>query len=168
MNKQPPVHPAKVPRPANRVGGVTTACCGAVGIAGSIACSLAMVAAAAGLLGAGASTGARASAGSMAHMGLSAGRNPGWIDFLVRNGPALLVASLALVIGAAAVRRRSAVLPAALGGAILYVGMYRQSSTGWMYAAIGSGTLLLVGAFAAILQPPRRSGGRREARMSSL
>lgn len=168
MNEQPPGRPAKVRRLANRPGGVTTACCGAVGVAGSIACSLAMIAAAAGLLGAGASTAARTSVGSMAHMGSTAGRNPEWIDFLVRNGPAVLVASLALVIGAAAVRRRSAILPAALAGIILYVGMYRQSSLGWMYAAIGSGTLLLVGAFAATVSRLRRSGGRREARVSSV
>jgi hypothetical protein len=117
-----------------------------------------MIAAAAGVLGAGASTVARAGAGSMGQMSSATAGNPAWIDFLVRNGPALLVASLLLVTGAAAVRRRGAILPAALGGAILYVGMYRQSSLGWMYAAIGSGTLLLVGAFAATLHRPRRSG----------
>lgn len=92
----------------------------------------------------------------MAGMGSahSAGRQePGWLHAIVRFGPEILVASLLLVALGVGIRRRWALLPVALGGAVLYVAMYVQSSLTWMYVAIAVGTGLLILAFALSLRP---------------
>lgn len=136
------------------------ACCTAAGVAGSALCSFAMVAAAVGLFATAGTTAAGSS--SMAGMGSAqpAGRARARVALhaIVRFGPEILVASLLLLALGVGLRRRWALLPAALGGVVLYVGMYVQSSLTWMYVAIAVGTGLLLLAFALTLRPrpPRR------------
>lgn len=135
----------------SRARAIVSACCSATGFAGSLACSFAMVAAAIGLFGAAGSVAARAkrSMGAMGSMSSATAHPSDWLDYLVRNGPAILIASVALMTLAVALRRPVTAAPALAGGVILYVGMYRQQSLSWMYAAIAVGTLLLLAAIVA-------------------
>lgn len=78
----------------------------------------------------------------MAGMGgaLGAGRaRGGLLGLLTRIGPELLAASAVLVLVSLGMRRRAAVLPAAVGGAVLYWGMYLQPSANLMYATLAAG-----------------------------
>jgi hypothetical protein len=112
-----------------------------------------MVAAALGLFAAAGTTAANFS--SMAGMGSArsaARQEPGWLHAIIRFGPEILVASLVLVALGVGVRRRGALVPVALGGAVLYVGMYIQSSLIWMYVAIAVGTALLLIAYVLSLR----------------
>jgi len=116
-----------------------------------------MTAAAIGIFAAG---GARATrdTGSMSGMGGSSSsgsssHSPGWLDALIRFGPEILIISILLLAFAVGLRRRDAVVPALIGGLILYVGMYAQPSLAVMYAAMVVGTALLVLAFVASLRP---------------
>lgn len=124
---------------------VATTCCSLVGIGGSAMCSFAMVAAAVGLFATAGATAVHSFA--MAAMASAsspdAGHLPAWLEALVRDGPQLLVASLAVLAVGVGLRRPAALTPAALGGAILYAGMYQQHSLPWMYAAVGTALLLI-------------------------
>lgn len=75
-------------------------------------------------------------------------QQPVWLDALVRFGPEILIASLALVALGVGLRRPRALIPVAVGGGVLYVGMYVQSSTVAMYVAIAAGTILLIVGYA--------------------
>lgn len=142
--------------------GVTAAWLSLAGIGGATLCSAAMLAASLGLF-----TTAAASAAhrSMPAMGTPAadGGLPAWLDALVRLGPQLLVASLALLAAGIGLRRPAALIPATAGGAILYVGMYQQQRLAWMYAAIAAGTALLLLAHRTS-RPPRPSPARPQPR----
>lgn len=132
-----------------RAGRVAEACCSIAGIGGSVACSFGMVAAAVGLFGTAGTTAARGA--SMAGMGdasSTVSRQPGWLDALVRFGPEILIASLALVALGVGLRRPRALIAVAVGGGVLYVGMYVQDSLATMYVAIAAGTILLIFAYA--------------------
>lgn len=129
---------------------IVSACCSAAGASGSLLCSFSMIAAAVGLFASGGAAAAHGSMSSMTAMNAQTGagsRLPAWLDALVRYGPWILVASLGLFLIGVGLRRRSVLVPAAVGGAILYVGMYRQSSLAVMYAAIGADTLLMGAAY---------------------
>ena len=137
--------------------GRLTACCSVAAIGGSLLCSLSMTAATVGIFAAG---GARAAkdTGPMSGMGgssrsASSPHSPGWLDALIRFGPEILIISILLLALAVGLRRRDAVVPALIGGLILYVGMYAQPSLAVMYAAMVIGTALLVLAFVASLRP---------------
>jgi hypothetical protein len=141
---------------------VATTCCSLVGIGGSAMCSFAMVAAAAGLFATAGATAVHSSsmAGMASASSPDAGHLPAWLEALVRYGPQLLVASLAVLAVGVGLRRPAVLTPAAVGGAILYVGMYKQHSLPWMYAAIAVGTVLLLIAYLSSLRssvgPTRR------------
>jgi hypothetical protein len=128
---------------------------GATGVAGSVLCSFGMVAAAMGLFATGATAAGRAA--SMSGMGAMGDTHSssGWLDLTVRYGPEILVASTVLVAAAVAIRRPMALLPAAVGAVVLYVGMYVQNSVGWMYLSIGVGMSLLTFAYVASLLPAK-------------
>ena len=106
------------------------------GTCGSIACSVAMIVPLVGAVGAGAASGAAGMAG-MGGSGASSGaHHTGLEEFLLRFGPEILVVSVVLVTASLATRRTLAGLVALGAGGLLYWGMYGQSSTALMYAAI--------------------------------
>ena len=147
---------------AGRARGRLATCCSVAGIGGSLVCSLSMVAAAVGLFLVGGAAAAKGTGSPMAGMsgmgsgsssGTAASRYPGWLDVVIRFGPEILVVSVLLLTLAVALRRRTAAVPALIGGLILYAGMYAQPSLAVMYAAMILGTALLVLAYVASLRP---------------
>ena len=112
---------------------------GALGVLGSMACTVSMIAAAVGVGGAAAAT----SMAGMAGMTTTGSGHPGGaLGALVRIGPWLIVASALLVTAAFALTRRPVTaIPALAAGAVLYAGMYAQSSLPVMYASIAVGYL---------------------------
>ena len=109
---------------------------GALGVLGSMACTASMIAAAVGVGGAAAATG-------MTGMTANGSGHPGGaLGALVRIGPWLIVVSVLLVAAAFALTYRPVTaIPALVAGAVLYAGMYAQSSLPVMYASIAVGYL---------------------------
>lgn len=148
--------------PADRSGTARArVAAGVAGTCGSLACIASMVLPLVGLAGAGAAAG-----GSMAGMGpapsaasgaaTTASSHPdGLLGVLVAIGPELLVVSILLVTASLALRRRVAIAPAFVGGAILYWGMYAQSSDAVMYATMAAGYLIWVATYAWTRIGPR-------------
>jgi hypothetical protein len=64
------------------------------------------------------------------------------IRFLVQVGPPLLIVSVAAITVSLGLRRRAAVIPAVLAGAVMYAGMYLQSAVPLMYASIALGLIV--------------------------
>jgi len=124
--------------PAGRAEGTSrtkTVCCAAAGAAGglgSLACGASMALAAAGV-------GTSAAVTGMAGMTGRGTTAHGLLGVLLRAGPGLLIASVLLVTVAFALRRLLAAAGAFAAGAVLYGGMYGQSSPVVMYASIGVG-----------------------------
>lgn len=76
----------------------------------------------------------------MGHAAHGAGDSPGGLlAVLHRVSPVLLIASIALVAGAFAMRRRAAVLPALLAGVVLYLSVHGQADPAVMYAGMAIG-----------------------------
>ncbi len=123
---------------------IVSTCCAVAGGFGAVACSVSMTLAALGLVGT-----AAAASGSMADMERmgsgssgqtgSSGLFSSLVRFLVQVGPPLLIISVALVTVSLSMRRRAAIIPAVLAGAVMYAGMYLQSSVRSMYASIPLG-----------------------------
>lgn len=130
-------------------GGPLMACSGALGIAGAILCSLSMIAPTIGLI---AAQGLR-SPGGMSSSATGHTQLPSWWEILLRLGPEVLIASVLLVVLTLAFRRPVAILPAIIGGLILYLGMYAQPSSTVMYATTAVGIVSLLLAFLAGLRP---------------
>jgi hypothetical protein len=129
----------------NRRKRAATALAATVGVGGSALCSFGVVAAAVGLFAAeGASAAHTSMAGMRTRNSPGPSRLPQWLDAIVRFRPEILVVSLLLVVAGVALRRRSAAIPAVVGGVVLYVGMYVQKSLILMYVAIGVGGILLL------------------------
>lgn len=61
------------------------------------------------------------------------------LDVLHRISPGLLLASIVLVAVAFAMRRRAAVLPALVAGAVLYLSVHGQPDPAVMYAGMALG-----------------------------
>lgn len=122
-------------------GPALAASCGALGIGGTVLCSLSMLASAAGLF---------AAERAVGHAGSGSGRpqGPGWFDAIVRFGPEILVASILLVAVAVALRTRVGLLLVVLGGIVLYVGMYVQPDQLLMYLAMVLGVAVVLSAYA--------------------
>jgi hypothetical protein len=116
---------------------IVSTCCAVAGGIGAVACSLSMTLAAVGIIGT-----AAAASGSMAGMEgsrgqtASSGRFGSLIRFLVQVGPPLLIISVVAITVSLGLRRRPAVIPAVLAGAVMYSGMYLQSGVPFMYASI--------------------------------
>ena len=129
---------------------------GALGILGSLACSVAMVMALVGVLGTGVAASV-AFTGGMAGMSNSpalAAHNsslPGPLLslflFLFEAGPVILIVSIAATALSVGVRRRTALVPVAVAGLVLYWGMYVQSTRLVMYSAVVVGLAALVAAY---------------------
>lgn len=112
---------------------------GMLGVLTALTCTLACcLPAILVVLGVGAS--AAAGAGHAAH---GASASPGGfaaaLAVLHRISPVLLIVSIALVAAAFAVRRRAAVLPALIAGAVLYFSVHGQSDPTVMYAGMALG-----------------------------
>ncbi len=126
---------------------IVSTCCAVAGGLGAVACSVSMTLAALGIIGTGA-----AASGSLAGMeGMGAGNSgqpassgpvSSLIRFLVQVGPPLLIISVAAISVSLGMRRRSAIIPAILAGALMYAGMYLQSGAPLMYAAIALGLVV--------------------------
>lgn len=115
---------------------------GALGFAGGIACSAAMILVALGVVAAGAAS-AGAGASGMAAMGASgaASANP-LLSFLLDRGPTILLVSIALVAIGVATRRMTAAIYVLVAGAVMYWAMYEQPSLSIMYGGIVAGMLV--------------------------
>jgi len=123
---------------------IVSTCCAVAGGLGAVACSVSMSLSALGVIGT-----AAAASGFIAGMeGMGTGDNgqpassgpvASLIRFLVQVGPPLLTVSVAAITVSLGLRRRAAVIPAVLAGAVMYVGMYLQSRVPVMYASIALG-----------------------------
>lgn len=124
-------------RSANRV--VLQGSLGLVGFAGALACAGAMVLAAAGILGASLAAGMA----GMSGMGSQDIDAPAPLAAVLRvlldAGPAILLISSGAIILSIAAKHPISVLPAVVGGGILYWGMYVQQDSGVMYVSIAAG-----------------------------
>jgi hypothetical protein len=123
---------------------IASTCCAVAGGIGAVACSLSMTLAALGIIGT-----AAAASGSMANMGsgssgqtASSGLFGSLIRFLVQVGPPLLIISVATITVSLGLRRRAALIPAVLAGAVMYAGMYLQPEVPLMYASIALGLIV--------------------------
>ncbi|MGI8825074.1 MAG: hypothetical protein ACR2JC_05410 [Chloroflexota bacterium] len=142
---------ASQPRRPRRKRGLAAACCGTLGLTGTLLCSLTMIAPALGLIATGRP---QSSMGGMSHSGsVSVTRLPGWWTGVVHMGPGVVVASVLLLTLAVAARRRAFVPAVIVGGVILYVGMYVQPTLAGMYVAMVIASALLLYAYAASLRP---------------
>jgi hypothetical protein len=128
---------------SDRRTAIVSTCCAVAGGIGAVACALSMMLAAVGIIGATA-----AASGSMANMGsgssqtASSGVVGSFIRFLVEVGPPLLIISVVAITVSLGLRRRAAVIPAVLAGAVMYAGMYLQSAVPLMYASIALGLIV--------------------------
>ncbi len=129
---------------SDRRARIVATCCAVAGGFGAVACSVSMTLAALGIFGS-----AAAASGSMLGMGgmdagdsgepASSGPLGSLIRFLVQVGPPLLILSVAAITVSLGLRRRAAMIPALLAGAVMYTGMYLQSGVPLMYASIALG-----------------------------
>lgn len=143
--------PSSAARPARPVTARRTSrllgTAGVLGALGGMSCGVTMLLPVLGVAGlAGAGTAAGSEAGTMAGMG--SGPAPhGVLGLLTRVGPELLAVSALLVVVSLAMRRRAAAVPAAIGGAVLYWGMYAQGSAAVMYATFAAGFTMWLGSW---------------------
>ncbi len=131
---------------SDRRARIVSTCCAVAGGFGALACSVSMTLAALGLLGT-----AAAASGSMVGMGgmgagnsgelASSGPSGSLVRFLIQAGPPLLIISVAAITVSIGLRRRAAVIPALLAGAVMYAGMYLQSGVLVMDASIALGLI---------------------------
>ncbi|WP_234806884.1 hypothetical protein [Mycolicibacter minnesotensis] len=123
------------PRPAGPAGRRF----GAAGVLAALTCTLACCLPAV-LVALGVGTSAVAGAG---HAGHGAGQSPGWLAVLLealhRISPVLLIVSIVLVATALGLRRRAAVLPALIAGAVLYLSVHGQADPVVMYVGMALG-----------------------------
>jgi hypothetical protein len=132
------------------------ACGGATGILGTVLCSLSMIVATAGVFTSGGLLPMRhlstpVVSGTTMGVSKEAGSLPGWLATLVQLGPEIMGISVALLLASILLRHRPGVFTALVGGAILYAGMFLQSSPGLMYGSMILGTGLLVVAYMGAL-----------------
>ncbi len=132
---------------AGRRAKIVSTCCAVAGGFGALACSVSMILVTVGLVGAAAA--ASGSIAGMAAMGsTSSGQTPSnglfssTVRLLVQVGPPLLIISIVAIAVSVGIRRRAAALPAMLAGAVMYAGMYLQSSVPLMYASIALGLVV--------------------------
>ncbi len=123
---------------------LASTCCAVAGGLGVLACSVSMILVTVGLVGTAAA--ASGSIAGMAGMGsTSSGRTASsglfgnLVSFLVQFGPPLLIISVVAIAASLGIRRHTAVIPAIVAGAVMYAGMYLQSSAALMYASIALG-----------------------------
>ena len=136
--------PTLTPRP-NRARGASSRSAGLLGVAGTLACTVAMVLPAIGLVGAGA-------AGGMAGMSDGGTTQGGFLGFLLEFGPTILLISVALVTLGLALRRPWTATPSLAAGAVIYWGMYEQASYPVMYFTLALG----FATWAALYQATRK------------
>lgn len=130
---------------------------GAAGLLGGVACSTSMTLAALGVASVGAATaGATHGMAGMTSQPSRAARNNAILTFLLDHGPAILIASTALVVVALGLWHWRAGALAALTGTLMYWGMYVQGDLAVMYAAMAIGLL----AWAALLLWPSMGSAR--------
>lgn len=131
---------------------VVAMACGGAGLAGTALCAASMVAVVAGVFAAHLHARSQGTAGLI--------HAPGFLAATIRLGPAILILSILLVVTSAAARQPTGILPAVLGGSILYLGMYAQSMADVRYSAMVVGLILLALAYMLVLSPDRVSGFR--------
>ena len=131
---------------SDRRATIVSTCCAVAGGLGAVACSVSMTLAAVGLVGTTAA--ASGSIAGMEGMGstssgqtASSGLISSLVRFLVEVGPPLLIISVAAITVALGLRRRAAVIPALVAGAVMYEGMYLQANIPLMYASIALGLI---------------------------
>ncbi len=126
---------------------------GGAGLLGGVSCTVSMTLAMLGLVGT-AAVQAGHSAGDMAGMTATSGpavhSSDPVLAFFIDHGPTILIVSAVLVVFSLGVRRRWFVVPALVVGALMYWGMYAQSSVTVMYVASGIGILVWILLFVAV------------------
>ncbi|MBA3782885.1 MAG: hypothetical protein H0X12_13670 [Nocardioides sp.] len=133
--------------------GASSRAAGLLGVAGTLACTVAMVLPAIGIVGAGA-------AGGMAGMSDDSGTTQGgFLGFLLESGPTILLISVALVTAGLALRRPWTAAPSLAAGAVIYWGMYEQASYPVMYFTLALGFAV----WAALYRGTRRWAPMSEA-----
>jgi hypothetical protein len=148
---------------AGRRAQIASTCCAVAGGLGAIACSVSMILATVGLVGTAAA--ASGSVAGMAGMGSTrsqtapSGLFGNVLSFLVRGGPLMLIVSVLAIAVSLGIRRRAAVIPAVVAGAVMYAGMYLQSNVPVMYAAIALGLIVWASVYLWTRQPPSRLRG---------
>ena len=110
----------------------------ALGLIGGVVCSISMVLAAVASVG----VAAAAVGGSMSGMSANDSHHNPVIALLIQWGPAILVASIALITIAVALRGSRTALAVLAAGGLLYWGIYLQASLPIMYLAIVSGLVV--------------------------
>jgi hypothetical protein len=127
--------------PAGRTGAATdllASCSAVAGIAGTVLCSLSMIASAAGIF----------AARGLGDMSVShADQDPGWLTALVHFGPAIVIVSILILLISILTRGHAGLVPAIAGGVVLYAGMYLQPIMAVTYTAIAVGTGMLLLAY---------------------
>ncbi len=111
---------------------------GLAGVVGTLACFTAMATTAGGSVGITASTAMSAMAG----MGAQGQTTSAPLGVLVDEGPLITAISVVLIALSLRLRRKAAVLPAFLGGGLIYWGMYQQADMPLMYVSLLLGVLL--------------------------
>lgn len=133
--------------------GASSRSVGLLGVAGTLACTVAMVLPAIGLVG--------AAAGGMAGMSDDGGTTQGgFLGFLLESGPTILLISVALVTVGLALRRPWSAAPSLAAGAAIYWGMYEQASYPVMYLTLALGFAV----WAALYRGTRRWAPIRDAK----
>ena len=124
-----------------------------------------MVALPLGLVAAGAAAGTKAISGAsdgmagVNNMSGSSAAPAAWLQALIGYGPKLLVLSIVLIVLAFAIQRSRWTVAAAVGGVILYAGMYVQQSLAVMYASIVVGFALFIVAAIGLRRRQARCNG---------
>lgn len=133
-----------------------TACFGAMGIGGAVLCSLSMLAPALGLCAS--QLVSTSGHGEPAHT-LS---GPAWLVVVDQFGPEIVIASVLVLVLSILLNGRRGVLPALIGGAVLYLGMYGQADMALMYGAMIVGIMTLTLAYVSSLHTAGPTGTHAE------
>lgn len=132
---------------------------GILGIIGCVVCTVSMTLAAIGVAGAAATSAASGMAG------MSGGSPPtheaSWLTFLLQYGPEILGISVLFISISFFLKRKIAVIPGMVGGAILYWGMYMQPSVPWMYGSMAIAAIIWMVAYVCYSPRALRANQRR-------
>lgn len=165
MNQSPNTHPTLyntdadgAPHGWHRIASLLI---GGTGLLGGIACTTSMTIAALGFVGAAVVQASHLKL-TMADMNATSGpavhhSNP-VLAFLIAAGPTILIVSAVLFTLSLGLRRRWTVVPALAVGALMYWGMYVQSSVTIMYVASGIGIVIWLLLFVAVSLLPQAAG----------
>jgi len=132
-------------RTGGRKRSILAPICGTAGIGGMVLCSSIMLATVGGAFAvpSGHTLGSRAESANA----------PDWVAAVIHSGQQILILSVLLIMVSAVVSNPKGMVPAMVGGLLLYVGMYDQSNAAITIATTLVGILLLFLAYGSALRP---------------